>query len=91
MTVRDRITASRVVGAVARLHLHPECQIGKMSAPKVEIIHPEGVLGVEFFGNGTLSLEDSYYCSEFGKAIPNTTLAFSASGADMEIGFNLSW
>jgi len=91
LTVRDRITASRSVGAVARLHLHPQCQIRKMSAPKVEIVHSGGVLGVEFFGDGALSLEESDYCPEFAKAIPNSVLAFSASGADIEIGFRLSW
>jgi len=91
LAVRDRLTASCGIRAVSRLHLHPECQIAKMSPPKVDVVHPGGVLRVEFLGAGDLSSEDSHYCPEFGKAIPNKTLAFSASGADMEIGFNLSW
>jgi hypothetical protein len=46
------------------------------------ITYPVGKLKVSS-GNGKLSLEDSYYCLEFGKNIPNTALAYTLTGIDI--------
>ena len=89
LEVTDRITASRDVKAVARLHLHWSCKIAKMSQNRVEITYPAGRLGVRFFGDGVLSSEQSFCCPEFGKRIAGTALAFAFSGSNTETGFRI--
>jgi hypothetical protein len=51
------------------------------------IEHPQGRFGVRFAGSGTLDVEASTYCPEFGARIDNRALAFSATGSPVETGF----
>jgi len=84
LTIKDIITASKTENVVSRLHLHPDCKINRLKDNKAWINYPKGEFRVEFFGNGKLSLEDSYYCSEFGIKTANKALAFSFSGSKIE-------
>jgi len=78
LLVRDRVTASRPVKAVSRLHLHPDCEIEQVSGRRARIRHPAGVFGVAFDGEGELAVEPSTYCPEFGSSVEARALAFAA-------------
>jgi uncharacterized heparinase superfamily protein len=81
LAVRDRVTATREVSAVSRLHLAPDCRLGPAERGRVRISHHGTTLGVWFAGNVRLDVEESFYCPEFGKTIPNQALRFTARGA----------
>lgn len=89
LTVKDITNASKSQNIISRLHLHPNCKIDQLKDSTVWITYPEGGFKVIFFGNGKLSLEDSYYCPEFGVKIANKALAFSFSGHKTETGFRI--
>ena len=91
LEIEDRITASRPVDAVARLHLHWTCQIAKMSPPMAEIAYPAGTFTIRFSGDGVLTSEESYCCPEFGKKLPNTALAFSSRGSNIYTSCRIEW
>jgi uncharacterized heparinase superfamily protein len=86
LLVRDRITASRAVRAVSRLHLHPDCAIEAVSARSARVRHPGGIFCVAFDGDGELAVEASTYCPEFGIHVDTQALAFRVERAG-EIGF----
>jgi uncharacterized heparinase superfamily protein len=87
LLVRDRVTASRPVAAVSRLHLHPECRIDGVSSLRARIRHPGGVFSVIFDGDGDLAVESSTYCPEFGRRLDARTLAFTPRDRVTEFGF----
>lgn len=89
LIVRDIITASKPQSIISRVHLHPNCKIDHLKDSTVRVAYPEGYFRISFSGNGNLSLEDSYYCPEFGVKIPNKALAFSFSGCKTEAGFQI--
>jgi uncharacterized heparinase superfamily protein len=89
LTVKDTTVASKPQNIVSRLHLHPSCKIDQLKDNTVAVIYPEGGFKVIFFGNGKLTLEDSYYCPRFGIKIPNKALAYSFSGHTTETGFQI--
>jgi uncharacterized heparinase superfamily protein len=90
LLVRDRVTAGRSVMAVARLHLHPDCTIEALAERSARVLHPGGVFVVAFDGTGTLTVEESTYCPEFGRACETRALAFSSHAADAAFGFCIS-
>ncbi len=88
LLVRDRVTASRPVRAVSRLHLHPDCAIESLSARAALVRHPGGVFAVAFGGDGELAQEASTWCPEFGRSLATRALAFTAAhGSDATLGF----
>jgi uncharacterized heparinase superfamily protein len=89
LTVKDITVASKPQSIVSRLHLHPNCKIDQLKDTTVLVAYPEGAFKVVFSGKGNLSLEDSYYCPEFGVKIRNKALAFSFSGHKTETGFQI--
>jgi len=87
--VTDRIDARRDVTAVSRLHVHPDCRV-ELVEPDGAIIRHEGCsVRVRFSGPGRLALEESRFCPEFGRQIPNQCLAWRAEGERIETGFRL--
>jgi len=89
LIIKDIITASKPQSVISRLHLHPNCKIDQIKASTVWVTYPEGNFRIIFSGNGRLSLEGSYYYPEFGVKISNKTLAFSFSGSNIEIEFQI--
>lgn len=89
LIVNDITTASKPQNIISRLHLHPNCKINQLKNNTIWIAYPEGDFKVIFSDNGKLSLEDSYYCPEFGVKIPNKALAFSFSGCKTETRFQI--
>jgi uncharacterized heparinase superfamily protein len=89
LLVRDGVEAERPVRAASRLHLHPDCEIAEQDAAGARLRHPAGELAVAFAGPGRLAVEDSWYCPEFGRALPGRALVYSAAGARIAMGFAL--
>lgn len=78
LTVTDQVRSGQPVRSVSRVHFHPECEIVTLSETTAEIAFPGGRLTVEFAGEGELEREESLYCPEFGRGIPNFALAFTS-------------
>ena len=89
LSVIDKIAASKTQNMVSRLHLHPNCKIDQLKDNFANIAYPAGKIKITFSGDGKLSLEDSYYCPEFGVKIGNKALAFSFSGSNIETKFQI--
>ena len=89
LIIKDIITASKPQSVVSRLHLHPNCKIDQIKASTAWVTYPTGKFEISFLGNGKLSVEDSFYCPEFGVKMANKALAFSFSGSNIETGFQI--
>ena len=87
LLVRDVVNGARSTTCSTRIHLHPECEILERDDHRVRVGHPAGEFTVCFAGPGTLEVEDSSYCPEFGIARENRALCFNASGERMQTGF----
>jgi len=85
LIAKDVITTSKPQSVVSRVHLHPDCRIDQVKASTAWVTYPEGNFRIVFSGNGRLSIENSFYCPEFGKKIDNKALAYHAFGDDIEI------
>ncbi|MCH8890239.1 MAG: alginate lyase family protein [Myxococcales bacterium] len=90
LAVKDRVVCARSVSVASRLHLHPDCEIVDLESQTARIRAPGGDFYVAFAGRGSLEVEKSVYCPEFGVAIENQALVFSSAGADIEMGFCIS-
>jgi uncharacterized heparinase superfamily protein len=90
LQVSDRVTASRPVTAVSRLHLHPLCEVEWVKDCDALVRFPGGAFLVAFTSPGRLAREDSFYCPEFGRKEPTTTLAFTFEGKEAEGSFTVS-
>jgi len=89
LTVEDTITASCTQSVTSRLHLHPNCEITELKDNTALVTYPAGKFKITFFGNGKFSVENSYYCPEFGVKIPNKALASSCSLPKIKTGFRI--
>jgi uncharacterized heparinase superfamily protein len=87
LMVRDKVDARASVQAVSRIHLHPDCELVRVSRREAAFNTPAGLFIICFCGKGRLTLETSWYCPEFGKQIPNQALAWTIQGANTSIGF----
>jgi len=84
LAIRDRTTASKSYNVVSRLHLHPNCRIDRVENKMIRVSYPEGNFKITFSGKGELSIENSYYCPEFGVTTSNKALTFTSSGCTTE-------
>lgn len=90
LVVKDTVTSASSHRMVSRLHVHPGCVVEQISACQVRIGHRAGQALVTFTGDGSLSLEESYYCDHFGRREKNVALAFAATaGGKCESGFRI--
>jgi uncharacterized heparinase superfamily protein len=89
LEVNDRIAAAREVGAVSRIHLHPDCRIEERGPGGVIVSHPGGRVKVEFIGPGELGIEGSSYSPRFGRRRGNIALAYRSRGSEIENGFRI--
>ena len=85
LRIEDRIIASCPKSVTSRLHLHPDCSIDKIEDNFVCVSYLSGKFKLSFSGEGKLSLEDSFYCPEFGKKLENKALAYHAFGDDVKV------
>ena len=89
LSVRDRVTSSFRNDIKSRIHLHPDCQICEINKNTAWIKYPVGEIRITFYGPGRLTVDDSFYCPEFGVKTANKSLVFSLSGSSIETGFQL--
>jgi len=85
LRIEDRIIASCPKSVTSRLHLHPYCSIDKVEDNSVCVSYLSGKFKLSFSGEGKLSLEESFYCPEFGKKLENKALAYHAFGDDVKV------
>ena len=76
LRVRDVVDSRRPTSSVSRLHLHPTCELVSLDGQLAEVRAPFGTFWVGFAGRGTLGVERSIHCPEFGVKIENQALAF---------------
>ncbi len=84
LLVRDRVAAERAVSVAARWHLHPDCEVASVAGSVARIRHPGGTVAVGFAGEGTLAVEPSLYCPEFGRAIESQALVYTARATRLD-------
>ena len=89
LVVSDKICASQPQAVVSRLHLHPSCKIEQLKDSTALLSYPAGEFKVLFSGKGRLSVENSYYCPQFGLSIANKALAFTLAGTNFDTGFQI--
>jgi len=82
LRVRDVVRGGRPLRAVSRLHLHPSCELVSIEDDVAEVRAPFGVFWVGFAGRGTLGVERSIYCPEFGVKIENRALVYTIPPED---------
>ena len=87
--VVDKITSKRNHTIKSRLHLHPDCEIIQIKNNAAIVKYPAGRFKITFFGAGNISIEDSFYCPEFGIRIQNKVLVFSLLGLNIETKFQI--
>jgi len=87
LLIRDEVSTKSAVKGVSRIHLHPDCTLVRQDGNSVEMNSPAGPFSVRFAGPGTLQVEESFYCPEFGLRLANKALAWSASGSDIRFGY----
>ncbi|HXV76388.1 MAG TPA: alginate lyase family protein [Candidatus Polarisedimenticolaceae bacterium] len=86
LEVIDRVEASRPVRAVARLHLHPACELGQRQDDSAEIVRDDQLLRLVYDGSpGAIEREPSWYMPEFGRRIPRICLARTAHGSSIDL------
>lgn len=85
LEVTDRITASRPVKAVSRLHLHPHCSIRGADSQGVTLATSAGRVRITFPEGQDFRIEDSLYLPRFGVRQENKAVALLGSGANVVI------
>ncbi len=81
---KDTIHSRRTVTASCRLHLHPDAEIVAMGRRDVDVVLGGGKFKICFAGDGMLVRQESFYCCEFGKKLPNDALVFTTEGKEMQ-------
>ncbi|MBN1676624.1 MAG: alginate lyase family protein [Kiritimatiellae bacterium] len=90
LNLLDVVEAQKPVTVVSRLHLHPDCEIAEMSRHTAHVRFDTGELKITFEGEGELTVEDSWYCPEFGKKLPNKCLAFTVRAERVAISTRIT-
>lgn len=71
----------------SRLHFHPRCSIQAEGEKEVFVDYGGGHARVTFFGPGRLTVEEGWYCPEFGRKLRNPTLVFEGEGSSWRGGY----
>jgi hypothetical protein len=61
--------------------------VEELAGPAARIRHRGGVCRVRFAGSGSLGLESSRYCPEFGVSRERQALCFQSAGTRLAFGF----
>lgn len=76
LVLTDLLTSNAENRYVSRLHLHPECSVMQLTAGRARVSYPGGTFNVDFQGPGNLSVEESFFCPQFGQRVKNQALAW---------------
>jgi uncharacterized heparinase superfamily protein len=89
LTVTDRITSSRSIKAVSRLHLHPACAVSVVKGTRIDIEQAGERVGTVRGDEGTARIEAGWYFPQFGLQEQNEVLAFAKSGTDIKLSYHI--
>lgn len=89
LTVLDRVTSSRDVRVVSRVHLHPACTVAVSRPGRLEVEYPGGRLRIDGPPVGIQRLEEGWYCPQFGIRQPAQAVAFETRGTDVTLRYSL--
>ena len=89
LTITDRVAADRPVESVARLHLHPACDVERLENDHCTLHYAGGRADISWQGWQTVELTESTYCPRFGVETPNPCLALSSRVAMLEATIRL--
>ena len=89
LTITDQVSATRAVDAVARLHLHPDCQVEGLADGGCTLGFPGGGADISWDGWQDAELTDSTYCPRFGVETANRCLVLSSRVAMLEARIRL--
>ena len=89
LTITDRVAADRPVESVARLHLHPACDVERLEDDHCTLRYAGGRADISWQGWQAVELTESTYCPRFGVETPNPCLALSSRVAMLEATIRL--
>ena len=90
MKISDTVNAKQKVNIVSRLHLHPHCRIESTKNKIVTVAYPAGTCKIKIIGPDAITIENSYYCPQFGIKLKNQTICVAAQGTEIATGFHLT-
>ena len=82
VVISDRVSGGldRAAEFVSRFHLHPSCVATSVPGKReVQVQYSAGHFVIRFDTEGSVQLERTQYCPEFGRQIERTTVRFSPS------------
>ena len=83
LEIIDRVVSGVALRVKARLHFHPDCRISDLAGESCTVAFPGGSVQVSWSEWAQVAEDESFYCPEFGVAIPNPCLAFSREATDL--------
>jgi uncharacterized heparinase superfamily protein len=89
LSVEDRVKSGKVVSAVSRIHLHPDCSIQEQGENRFVVSYPQGVFEIEIHGSKSVSVKKGWYFPEFGKMFENQVITICAEGVEVEFGYEV--
>ncbi len=89
LAVTDRITSSRAVKAISRLHLHPRCTIAAVNEACIEIASPGGRVCIRRGDGCAARIEEGWHFPQFGLKERNAVLAFERTGTDIMLRYHV--
>ena len=84
LTITDQVRATRAVDAVARLHLHPACQVEGLADGRCTVRFAGGGADISWDGWEDAELTDTTYCPRLGVETANRCLVLSSRVAMLE-------
>jgi len=90
LVIYDRIAGSRVVHAVSRIHLHPQCSVIDSKDGVVIVASPEGHFQIVATQCAEVKLERGWYCPGFGCRYASDVICLSGRGKDIHIGYHVT-
>jgi uncharacterized heparinase superfamily protein len=79
LRIRDEVVGSGAHDVVGYLHLHPDVQAARVAENAIRLSAP-GVKMMLSSEDGALTVEQGYYCPEFGKRLPRAVIVWRRSG-----------
>jgi uncharacterized heparinase superfamily protein len=89
LDVTDRISASRSVRAVSRLHLHPSCSVESIASRCVEVCYPGGRFAIVSDDAIEMTVEKGSYFPGFGTRQERPVIALKAAGTTFELKYHI--
>ncbi len=90
LVVRDHVWGRAAHRIASRLHVHPACTLERCSDSEVLVHHGAGHAAIAFAGPGRLSIEEGWFCPEFGRKLRSKVLTFRARASQWQGAFQIA-